>query len=132
FFSTVVLPVVLATISYYLLRPILRWLERLRIPRVYGILILFLGTAGLFTLLIFLLLPFLRELSANLVEEFPTYFKQLIVNMYSFFRSSIFALFYESSNINVNTFLDSGLDNIGKFFTETLGGIASGVTTFIS
>ncbi|AXI01288.1 AI-2E family transporter [Sporosarcina sp. PTS2304] len=133
FFSTVVLPVVLATILYYLMRPILRYLEvRLRIPRVYGILILFLATAGLLTLLVFLVLPFLREQSINLFDEFPSYFKQLILDMDHFFRNSIFAPIYEGFNFNVNTFLDSGFESIGKFFTETLGGIASGVTSFVS
>ncbi len=40
FFSTVVLPVILATIAYYLLRPILRLLEKIKIPRIWGILII--------------------------------------------------------------------------------------------
>ena len=133
FFSTVVLPVVLATILYYLLRPILRVLEeRLRIPRVYGILIILLATAGLLTLVIFLVLPFLRMQTINLFDEFPSYFKQLILEIDYFFRNSVFAPIYEGFNFNVNTFIDSSFDSIGKFFTETLGGIASGVTSFIS
>ena len=51
FFSTVVLPVILATIAYYLLRPILRLLEKIKIPRIWGILIIFIGAIGLITLL---------------------------------------------------------------------------------
>ncbi|ARD49580.1 AI-2E family transporter [Sporosarcina sp. P37] len=133
FFSTVVLPVVLATILYYLMRPILRFLEvRLKIPRVYGILIILLATAGLLTLVVFLVLPFLRLQTINLFDEFPSYFKQLILDTDRFFRNSIFAPVYEGFNFNVNTFLDSGFASIGEFFTDTLGGIASGVTSFIS
>ncbi|ARJ40326.1 AI-2E family transporter [Sporosarcina sp. P21c] len=133
FFSTVVLPVVLATILYYLMRPILRFLEeRLRIPRVYGILIILLAAAGLLTLVIFLVLPFLRLQTINLFDEFPTYFKQLILDMDNFLRNSIFGSVYQGFNFNVNTFLDSGFASIGKFFTETIGGIASGVTSFVS
>src|SRR5699024_2796236 len=133
FFSTVVLPVVLATILYYLMRPILRFLEeRLRIPRVYGILIILLATAGLLTLVIFLVLPFLRLQTINLFDEFPTYFKQLILDTDQFFRNSIFAPVYEGFNFNVNSFLDSGFESIGTFFTETIGGIASGITSFVS
>lgn len=133
FFSMVVLPVVLASILYYLLRPILRFLEnRLRIPRVYGILILFLATAGLLTLVVFLILPFLRLQTINLFDEFPSYFKQLILNIDHFLRNSPLAPLYNGFNFNVNQFLDSGFESIGKFFTETIGGIASGVTSFIS
>ncbi|MER2090344.1 MAG: AI-2E family transporter [Sporosarcina sp.] len=132
FFSTVVLPVILATIAYYLLRPILRLLERIKVPRIWGILIIFIGAVGLITLLVFLVLPFLKIQFHNLVEEFPTYFGQLLINADSFLRTSIFASYYAGLDINVNTLLESVQGNIGKFFTDTVGGIASGVTSFIS
>ena len=132
FFSTVVLPVLLATIAYYLLRPILRLLEKIKIPRIWGILIIFLGVAGLVTLLVFLVYPFLKIQFHNLVEEFPTYFSELLINTDAFLRSSIFASYYEGLDINVNTILESIQGNIGKLFTDTIGGIASGVTSFIS
>jgi predicted PurR-regulated permease PerM len=132
FFSTVVLPVILATIAYYLLRPILRLLEKIKIPRIWGILILFIGAIGLITLLVFLVLPFLKIQFHNLVEEFPTYFGQLLLNVDAFLRTSIFASYYEGMDINVNTLLESVQGNIGKIFTDTIGGIATGVTSFIS
>ncbi|MBO1914544.1 AI-2E family transporter, partial [Microvirga sp. 3-52] len=84
FSSTVVLPIILASIGYYLLRPILRLLERIRIPRPWGILIIFLGAAGLITLLVFLVLPFLKSQVNNLVDEFPTYFKKLTLDIDNF------------------------------------------------
>jgi len=132
FFSTVVLPVILATIGYYLLRPILSLLEKLHIRRGWGILIIFLGVSGLITLLIFLVFPFLKLQLNNLAEDFPTYFRQLTLNIDDFFRSSIFSSYYESLNINALAIVESAPDNIGKFVTDTLGGIASGVTSFIS
>lgn len=132
FFSTVVLPVILATIAYYLLRPILRLLEKIRIPRGWGILVLFIGVAGLITLLVFLVFPFLKQQFTNLVADFPQYFKQLLINTDSFLRSSIFATYYEGFDINVNKLLDVQLNDFGKKFTETISGIATGVTSFIS
>src|SRR5690606_21151324 len=57
FMKTVVLPVVLALIFYYLLRPILRLLESIKITRIWGILIIFLGLVGLITLIVVLILP---------------------------------------------------------------------------
>ncbi len=132
FFSTVVLPVILATIAYYLLRPILRLLEKIKIPRIWGILILFIGVIGTITLVIVLVLPFLEIQFQNLVEEFPSYFQLSILKVDNFLRTSIFSSYYEDLNINVNTFLDSGLANIGNLLTDTLGGIATGVTSFLS
>ncbi|MFJ7935970.1 AI-2E family transporter [Sporosarcina sp. NPDC096371] len=132
FFSTVVLPVILATIAYYLLRPLLRLLEKIRIPRVWGILILFIGAIGMITALVFLVFPFLKEQFHNLVEEFPNYFSQLLLKTDKFLRESIFSSYYEGLDINVNTLLETGQGDIGKFFTDTIGGIASGITSFIS
>ncbi|MFC5603373.1 AI-2E family transporter [Sporosarcina koreensis] len=132
FFSTVVLPIVLATIAYYLLRPILRFLERLKIPRVWGIFIIFMGLIGMITLLVFLVFPFLKVQFANLVEEFPTYFNQMLINVDTFLRTSIFSTYYKEMDININSLLDSGKGNIGQLITDTIGGIASGITSFIS
>ena len=132
FFSTVVLPIILATIAYYLLRPILRLLEKMRIPRIWGILIIFIGAIGLISLLIFLVLPFLKLQFHNLVEDFPTYFKQLMLTIDAFFRTSFFAPYYEGLDINAKTLVETAPANIGKFFTDTIGGIAVGVTSFVS
>ncbi|WP_252503345.1 AI-2E family transporter [Sporosarcina sp. Marseille-Q4943] len=132
FFSTVVLPIILATIAYYLLRPILRFLERIRIPRVWGIFIIFVGLIGLITLLVFLVFPFLKTQFANLIEEFPTYFNQMLINVDSFLRTSIFSTYYKELDINISSLLDNGKGNIGDFITDAVGGIASGITSFIS
>lgn len=132
FFSNVVLPIILAAIAYYLLRPILRALERLRIPRIWGIFIIFIGLVGLITLLAVLVFPFLRIQFTNLVDEFPTYFKQMLIEIDRFMRSSLFATYYEGFNININQILESGLGNVGKMIADAVGGIASGVTSFIS
>lgn len=130
--STVVLPIILATIGYYLLRPILRLLEKAKIPRAWGILILFLATAGIITLIIFLVLPFLKNQFHNLIEDFPTYFKQVTLNVDQFLRTSIFSSFYKSLDINIASLMDSAPNNIGKTITDAVGGIAVGITSFVS
>lgn len=132
FFSTVVLPIILATIAYYLLRPILRLLEKLKIPRIWGILIIFIGLIGLITLLVFLVFPFLQTQFTNLIEEFPTYFQQMLIKIDSYLRTSPVSTYYKELNININNILDSSLGNLGQLFTDTIGGIATGVTSFIS
>ncbi|AOV07712.1 AI-2E family transporter [Sporosarcina ureilytica] len=131
-FSTVVLPVILAMIGYYLLRPVLRLLEKAKIPRMWGILILFLATGGLITLLIFLVVPFLKIQFHNLVDDFPTYFKKLTLTIDHFLRTSIFSSFYESLDINLASLVDTAPSNIGKTITDAVGGIAVGVTSFVS
>ena len=132
FISTVVLPIILASIGYYLLRPILRLLEKIHIPRPWGILIIFLGAAGLITLLVFLVLPFLKSQFNNLVDDFPTYFKKLTLDIDTFLRTSIFSTYYETLDINALAIVESAPDNVGKFLTDMVGGIAVGLTSFVS
>lgn len=131
-FSTVVLPIILATILYYLLRPLLQHLEKIKIPKVWGIAIIFFTAIGLISLFVFLVFPFLKLQFWKLVDEFPTYFNQLILTLDSFFSNSIFAPYYNQLDINATELLDSGLENIGQMIADALGGIASGLTTFIS
>lgn len=132
FFSTVVLPVILATIAYYLLRPILRLLEKIKIPRIWGILIIFIGAMGLITLLVFMVFPFLKIQFNNLIEDFPSYFSQLVLKIDELLKTSIFASYYDSLDINVKNILESGQGDLGRYFTDAVGGIASGLSSFIS
>ncbi|WP_251636223.1 AI-2E family transporter [Sporosarcina sp. NCCP-2716] len=131
-FSVVVLPIVLSAILFYLLRPLLQLLEKARIPKTWGIAIIFLTAIGLITLLVFLVLPFLKLQFWKLVDEFPTYFNELVLTLDSFLSHSIFAPYYNQLDINAAELLDSGLENIGQTIADTLGGIASGLTVFIS
>ncbi|SEJ17192.1 Predicted PurR-regulated permease PerM [Bhargavaea ginsengi] len=130
--QNVVLPVVLASVLFYLLRPVLRLLEKARIPRVWGILIIYVGGIGLISLAIFLIYPFLKTQVINLVREFPEYFRQLILNIDAYLSTSLFASYYNELDVNLDLLIDSVFEDISGFFRDTAGGIASGVTNFIS
>ncbi|WP_213423046.1 AI-2E family transporter [Bhargavaea massiliensis] len=130
--QNVVLPVVLATVLFYLLRPVLRLLERARIPRLWGILIIYVGGIGLISLVVFLIYPFLKTQVINLVQEFPEYFRLLILNIDDYLSTSLFASYYNQLDVNLNLLVDSVFEDIAGFFRDTAGGIASGVTNFIS
>src|SRR5690625_5974724 len=56
-FSTIAPPVILAFIAYYIMNPIVNLLERVRIKRVWGILVIIIEINFLFTVLFFLLVP---------------------------------------------------------------------------
>lgn len=132
FMKTVVLPVVLALILFYLLRPVLRLLERFKIPRIWGILIIFLGGIGLLTLLSVLVFPFLRGEFQNLIEEFPEYFMRLLNNIDQFLRNSIFGSYYRDSNFNIEALIATLPTGIADTLQATVTGIISRVTSWIS
>ena len=132
FMKTVVLPVVLALILYYLLRPVLRLLERFKVPHIWGILIIFLGGIGLLTLLSVLVFPFLRDQFQNLIEEFPDYFMRLLNNIDQFLRNSIFGNYYRDSSFNIEELIATLPTGIADTLQATVTGIITRVTGWIS
>lgn len=76
--STIVPPVILAFIAYYLLNPIVNLLEQFRIKRIWGgIVILILGiSGGALTGIILLTAPAIEAQVKDLVQSFPNYLKQ--------------------------------------------------------
>ncbi|ANU17258.1 AI-2E family transporter [Planococcus maritimus] len=132
FMKTVVLPVVLALILYYLLRPVLRLLERFKVPHIWGILIIFLGGIGLLTLLSVLVFPFLRDQFQNLLEEFPDYFMRLLNNIDQFLRNSIFGNYYRDSSFNIEELIATLPTSIADTLQATVTGIITRVTSWIS
>ncbi|MBT2571450.1 AI-2E family transporter [Planococcus sp. ISL-110] len=132
FMKTVVLPIVLALIFFYLLRPILRMLEKFKIPRIWGIIIIFLGLIGLTTLLIVLVFPFLRSQFQTLIEEFPVYFMQLLTDVDAFLRTSFIGNYYSESNFTIDTLMATLPANIADTLQNTVTSIITGVTGLIS
>ena len=131
FLGNVILPIILAVIVYYLLRPILRLLEKIKIKRIWGILLIFLVLVGLITLLVFLVFPFLKGEIFKLVEELPTYFIQLFNDLDAFLRTSIFKDYYLQIENDVASVLKGLPDEIGQFVQNTVTGIASGISSIV-
>ncbi|MFC3211524.1 AI-2E family transporter [Planomicrobium okeanokoites] len=132
FMQTVVLPVTLAMILYYLLRPVLRLLERFRIKRIWGILIIFMGVVGMLTLVTFLILPFLREQLQMLIEEFPQYFMQLLTDIDAFLRTSFVGDYYTGSNFDIDQLMETLPDNLAGILQDVVASIITGITGFLS
>ncbi|MDN3451357.1 AI-2E family transporter [Planococcus sp. APC 3906] len=132
FMKTVVLPVVLALIFYYLLRPILRLLMEAKIPRIGGIAIIFLGGAGILALITVLVLPFLKEQFQTLVMEFPKYFMELLTDLDSFLRTSFVGDYYSGSSFDIEQLMATLPANVSDTLQSVVTGIISGITGFIS
>ncbi|MFY0760992.1 AI-2E family transporter [Metabacillus dongyingensis] len=71
--KTILLPIILAAIVYYLLNPVVDFFERKGIRRIYTILVLFIVIIGLLTILIVSVIPFLKEQVLSLIKSFPQY-----------------------------------------------------------
>lgn len=136
FINTIVLPVILAVIAFYLLRPVLKLLMKLKIPKIWGIAIIYLAVIGLITLLVTLVAPFLREQFTNLITEFPQFFSQFVDVIQKFVADSRFTAVLDKYNINLDETvaqLGTELTNYVKEAASSLGtGFASSITGFVS
>ncbi|WP_223554422.1 AI-2E family transporter [Lysinibacillus sphaericus] len=133
-FQVVILPGVLAGIAYYLLRPLLGLLEKWRIPRIWGILLLYIAVIGILTLLILLVYPFLRDQFTNLAKEFPEYFMALTQNAVDYLNNSRITEYLDKMNFNevVKNFTTDMVKTVKDTATNLAQGVASGITGFVS
>ena len=76
--SSVLMPFVIALLLYYLLNPIIDFLEKRKIKRLWGVALLFIVLIGLFVVLIGTLIPLLSNQFNSLVENFPSFIDTLI------------------------------------------------------
>lgn len=134
--KVIILPGVLGVILYYLLRPPLKLLVRWKVPRALGILILYIGVAGIITLLSLLVFPFLRDQFTGLVEDFPLYFMSVAENVVSFLNNSRINEYFQTVNFDFNKFLTGFQADLVETVKETMAnlasGVASGITGFVS
>ncbi|MRG85604.1 AI-2E family transporter [Salinibacillus xinjiangensis] len=71
FFQTLFVPFLLAGILFYLFRPIINQLEKVKIPRKLGILLLFILFIGVFVVIISVIAPVVQQQFNNLVDNVP-------------------------------------------------------------
>lgn len=132
--STITPPLILAFIAFYLLNPIVNLLERLRIKRIWGIIILILAIAGILTGVVLLTAPLIEEQIKDLGQNFPNYLAQLGATITDWVQSSFLAPYYEEGyNWVVNNF--SNLPSIiGGYVIsafESVQTVASTVTNIV-
>ena len=135
-FEVVILPGVLGIILYYLLRPFLRLLMRWKVPRIWAIVIIFVGLIGVITTLILLVFPFLRDQFTNLLQEFPIYIMALVDDIVAFINNSRINEYLANANIDYNEMLTNISDNLTTTVKDTAtafaSNVATGVTGFVS
>jgi len=128
-FSTIAPPIILAFIAYYLLNPIVNLLERIRIKRIWGIIIIILGLSGILTGIILLTAPAIEAQVIDLIANFPAYLQQMGVGITTWLQNSFLGPYYEEGyNWIVSNFNDiPGI--IGGYVVNAFQGVRNLATT---
>ncbi|MCQ2010032.1 MAG: AI-2E family transporter [Sporolactobacillus sp.] len=90
-FTSLAAPLIISGLLFYLLRPLVRGLVRLKIPRVVAIIIIYLVVIGLITLLLFNFGPLLYNQFLSLITSMPGLVQQLGEQLVNFQQSEIFS-----------------------------------------
>ncbi len=128
--KTILLPVILAGIGYYLLNPIVDYLERKGVKRVFSIIGLFLLGIGLITILLVTVIPILNGQAVSFVHNFPKYGEQLRENFEDFMGSSSFLQIQEWFNLNPAKLTGNITEQATSLLNKTLSSLGSFVGAF--
>ena len=125
-FNTIVAPIILSLILFYLINPVINLMERYNIPRLLGIIIVFLAIVGGATLIINLLIPLIGDQITRLANNFPKYvdiFNNAIdqVTHFSFLSS-----FYTQ----IQDWLDSVSNKIPSMVSSYFDGFGTKIRSF--
>lgn len=105
--KTISLPIILTGIVFYLLNPVVDFLERRRIRRIYSILLLYLLVIGLITITIVSIIPFLKEQIMSLIDNIPRYVDVVENQTKQLIGSNFVNQAQQTMNINIS-------DQIGR------------------
>ncbi|WP_248085895.1 AI-2E family transporter [Paenibacillus silvae] len=132
--KTIVLPIILSGILYYLLNPLVDVMEKWKIKRGWGVLILYLIILGILTVIILAVIPVLRNQITGLIENFPAYSETVTKQFEELTGSELFNQIQGAINLNWQDYwgslsqkateiLDTTWTKLGGFlgaFTETV------------
>lgn len=122
-FKAVLLPIMMATVLYYLLNPIVNYLERLKVKRVYSILLLYIVIIGLLSIIVVSVIPFLREQIMSLVRSFPAYAADVEALIKQIVGSQFVNAAQNTLNINVPDLVNTISNHVSKIVNNTWMGI---------
>ncbi|MGY3749824.1 AI-2E family transporter [Vagococcus acidifermentans] len=139
FVGIVGLPVIISGLLFYLLNPLVDWLEKKGITRVWGITILYILVVALISWGVVILIPQIQLQTRSLIQEWPNYwrvieekFTELLTNpLFEQFRTPLEKTaneIFDSIGQMVSTYSKNAFQGIGNI----VGAVASIVVTVVT
>lgn len=132
--KTVLLPLLLAGVAYYLLNPLVNWMEKRGMKRGWIIAALYIIIIGLLTLLITIVVPVIRVQIEGLIQNFPMYVKYVQDTGTEYLGSDLATDFQQFFNFDLQKIMNELSQRAGTIVQSTLtniGGFIGTVTEFV-
>ncbi|MCO8287542.1 AI-2E family transporter [Tetragenococcus halophilus] len=130
--SNILMPIIIALLLYYLFNPAIDFMERHKIKRVWGIVILFASVVLLLAGGIVLVIPLLESQISNLTETFPLFINNFIDSTQAFVDDFSGNEIADNVISQVKGFVDNFSADIGNYVSEGLTRFSSVVTSITS
>lgn len=134
FLSIIGLPVIFAGILYYLVNPLVDWMERKKIPRLLGITWIFIIIGALIVWGVTTLIPIIQEQTISIIENWPIYWDNIVSQIDSWLRSDMLSqLQTQLSEFNTNLLsnVSEQADGILDSTFESIGSVVGAVTNIV-
>ncbi len=126
-FNTIAAPIIVSLIIFYLFNPLVNLMERYRIPRLVGVLIIYVAIVGIIVLIVNLLIPLISSQLGSFINNSPQYFKKLTNTINKVTSNSIFAGYYDQ----INDQLNSLTKKIPSMLSDYFDGFGSKLASFV-
>ncbi|OXM13848.1 AI-2E family transporter [Paenibacillus herberti] len=132
--KTVLLPLLLAGVAYYLLNPMVDWMENRGLKRGWVIAALYIIIIGFLTVLVTIVIPVVRLQIQGLIQNFPLYIKYVQDIVTEYLGSNIVLDLQREFNVDLQQIATELSQRAGSIFQTTLtniGGFLGTVTEFV-
>lgn len=126
FFSTLFAPILIAGFLFYILNPLVHLLEKIKIKRIWGILLVFVLFIALIVIAFLTFIPYLGEQLASISNNIPTTAKQIE----AWVRDLAAQPFMK--NLNLEDTLNKMDLSYSKILTNVLNGVSVSVSSIFS
>ncbi|WP_407371020.1 AI-2E family transporter [Carnobacterium sp.] len=134
FLSIIGLPVILAGVLYYLVNPLVDWMERKKIPRLLGITWIFIVIGALIVWGITTLIPIIQEQTISIIENWPIYWNNIVSQIDSWLRSDVLSEFQtrlSDFNTNIMSNVSEQADGVVNSTFASIGSVVGAVTNIV-
>ncbi|MDO3412168.1 AI-2E family transporter [Saccharibacillus sp. CPCC 101409] len=121
--KTIVLPIILTGVVYYVLNPIVDYMERKNVKRVHTILFLYVLIIGILMSIIMLIVPVIREQLLGFFQNFPAYSQTIQTEFEKWIGSDFVNQFQETTNLNAQEIASTLSERATTILNHTWTGI---------
>ncbi|OAZ50836.1 AI-2E family transporter [Paenibacillus polymyxa] len=123
--KTIILPVILSGVLYYLLNPLVDVLEQNKVKRVYSIVVLFLLIIGIIAIVITSVVPVIRDQIQGLIQNVPAYTEQVKQQFERLIGSNFVNQFQNTIQIDPSELASKASEKLSGFINNAWTGVGS-------